>query len=220
MIRSEKYILPNFIYQTNLINKNLYLLYHTIIWILFLKHKYESEIYNISDTFQKIILNFIMISRKFIIFTIVYVIIIITCAIIAYKLEKKRLLKQGETLNIKKFLNNGMIITPRVFLIGLIFGIILGMMDNISLYFGIEGLGDVLKQKFNMDEVTVAGYSNAYSGMLGITLAAFAVLILRYLYPDVNQNILPVWLDTLGFLIGAILGIYIPKLFFKSIKNN
>lgn len=90
------------------------------------------------------------------------------------------------------------------------------MMDNISLYFGVEGLGDILKKKYNMDEVTVAGYSNAYSGTLGITLAAFAVLISKYLYPDVDQNNLPVWLDTIGFLTGAIIGIYVPKLFFKK----
>lgn len=159
-----------------------------------------------------------MITNVFIMFTIFYIIIIIACGIIAYNLEKKKLAAAGKEITTTGFLNNFVKISPKVVLVGLVFGIVFGFMDNFSLYFGINGFGDYLKDKFNMSEVEVAAYGNTYAGVLGVTLATFAVVISSYYYPEVNQNNRPVWLNTIGFLIGAILGIYIPKLFLQ--KNN
>lgn len=157
-----------------------------------------------------------MITRPFIIFTIIYIIIIIAFGIVAYQLEKKKLADQGKQIDIRDFLNNNNKLSPRVVIIGLIFGIIFGLMDNVSLYFGIDGFGDYLREKFGMSDIEVAGYSNTYSGVLGVTLATFAVIISSYYYPDVNQSNRPVWSNTIGFLIGAIIGIYIPKLIFRK----
>ena len=157
-----------------------------------------------------------LITKTFIIFTVFYIILILACAMIAYNLEKKKRAKEGKEITVKEFLNNFVKLSPKVILVGLIFGIIFGMMDNISLYFGIEGFGKHLKEEYGMSDIEVAGVGNAYSGALGITLATFAVLISAYYFPDIDQNNLPVWLNTIGFLIGAILGIYIPKMLFGN----
>lgn len=159
-----------------------------------------------------------MLTKSFYIFTFAYLAIIVLTAILAYYLERRKAVEKGYDITIGEFLNNYTKVTPKVILVGLVFGIVFGMMDNISLYFGIEGFGDTLKEKYNMSEFEVAGYGNTYSGALGITLATFATLVSSYLFPDVDQNSLPVWLNTTGYIIGALIGIYIPKLFFPKNK--
>ena len=160
--------------------------------------------------------------QKFIIFTIFYIILILSMASIAYYLEKKNIHKKPKKkkTSITNFINNYQDITFKMVAIGIIFGIMFGLMDNISLYFGVEGLGNYLKDKYNLSETEIAGISNTYSGVLGITFATFMLLITKNYFPDVDQDNLPVWLNMLGYAIGAILGIFVPKMFINLYNHS
>ena len=87
------------------------------------------------------------------------------------------------------------------------FGIVFGFIDNAGLWFGINSLEKYIPGGI-LDK---AGWGNTYSDFLGATLGTSIAIILKTFMPISN---VPIWTDSIGVLIGCILGIYIPKYFF------
>ena len=120
---------------------------------------------------------------------------------LAFQIKKQK----NPDITLKEFLNSGK--EPpsmKTILIGLVFGIVFGFIDNAGLWFGMDALDKYLPG----GPLTKAGYGNTYSDFLGATLGTFIGIIFKTLMPVDN---IPIWADTIGILIGCLLGIFIPK---------
>ena len=99
--------------------------------------------------------------------------------------------------------------------IGLVFGIVFGILDNITLYTGIDGLEEFLKKYFNMDNLDIAGWANVYSNSISALFGTFFTIIFASQIKGINANDFPIWVNAIGIMIGSIIGVYLPKMFIK-----
>ena len=90
-------------------------------------------------------------------------------------------------------------------LLGLSFGMVFGFLDNFGLLIGIEQITKGLK----LNNLQRSALGNTYSDFIGATIGTFISIILKQSF-DYNDDDEPIWLDTLGILLGCILGYYIP----------
>jgi hypothetical protein len=138
----------------------------------------------------------------FILFTIF---IIVGSFYLSYYVVNRELEKQGkEKYTLIGFLNNNTTPTFKNVLIGMSFGMVFGFIDNLGLWFGLQTFEKYIPGGI----LTKSAWGNTYSDGLGATLGTSISIILRTLYPIENT---PIWVDTLGVVLGCILGIYIPK---------
>ena len=84
------------------------------------------------------------------------------------------------------------------------FGLVFGFIDNAGLWIGLEKFekyisGSILEK---------AGWGNTFSDALGASLGTAVLIILKSIF-TVEEA--PIWVDTIGIILGCILGIYIPK---------
>ena len=97
--------------------------------------------------------------------------------------------------------------------VGLVAGVVFGFIDNAGLFFGMSNLEAYFPQgSADDDEQTKAnvnaGWGNTFSDALGSFLSVFIANIISNM-TKVNQT--PIWTESIGIIIGCILGIYIPK---------
>lgn len=107
-----------------------------------------------------------------------------------------------------EFLNSGQTITLKSIVVGLTFGIVFGFMDNFGLWVGIDQLEKYMPGGIK----TKAALGNTYSDFLGATIGTSISMILGdYLGipEDVEQ---PIWINTIGIIIGCILGLFAGRL--------
>jgi hypothetical protein len=103
------------------------------------------------------------------------------------------------------FLNNGIeSVTTKQILVGMAYGIIFGFIDNSGLWFGMDALDPYLPG----GNLTKAGLGNTYSDLLGSLLGTFGSIIIAK-YSNVDKK--PVWSESIGIIMGCLLGIYVPK---------
>lgn len=146
--------------------------------------------------------------RKLIILILSTIILILGFFLISFYIVNTKLRKKNKKqLSIKKFFNNNSDLKIGKLLIGMSFGIVFGFIDNAGLWFGINSLEKYIPGGI-LDK---AGWGNTYSDFLGATLGTSIAIILKTFIPISN---VPIWTDSIGVLIGCILGIYIPKYFF------
>ena len=125
---------------------------------------------------------------------------------ISYYLVNKKHQKEGKPkLSLVEFLNNNQTLTIKKVLVGMSFGIVFGFIDNAGLWFGL----DTFEKYIPGGLLTKSAWGNTFSDGLGATLGTSVAIILRTLYPIEDS---PIWVDTVGIIIGCILGIYIPRL--------
>ena len=142
-----------------------------------------------------------------ILFIIINIIVILTLSVVAYQTQRKKHPKK----TYKDFIV-GKKLSPKKLLIGLSFGIIFGFLDNVGLIIGIEKL----TKKLNLDEIGQSAIGNTYSDFIGATVGTFISLILKHTFDVEEDPDEPFWLDTMGIVIGCLLGYYIPKMFMKK----
>lgn len=87
--------------------------------------------------------------------------------------------------------------------VGMVSNMIFGLMDNISLMFGM----DALSEYFPGGPLTKAAYGNMVSGTISSTFGEFAGSIITNL-TQIEDT--PLWSQTLGFAVGGLIGIYLP----------
>ena len=89
-------------------------------------------------------------------------------------------------------------------LVGMVFGLVFGFIDNAGMFFGMDALEPFLREGF-----VAAGIGNTYSSVLGAFLAAFLSNVIKI---STGVDTVPVWSDAAGIVVGSILGIYIPPI--------
>lgn len=99
-------------------------------------------------------------------------------------------------------------------IVGMASNIVFGFIDNAGLFFGGVYLEELFEKLPGGDDANVlAGYGNTYSDFLGSFLGTFCGLIISNL-TWVNDG--PIWANSLGIIIGCLLGILIPKLILRK----
>ena len=134
-------------------------------------------------------------------FVLMNVLIIFILSIISYKVYDKTATKKK---TYKEFIV-GKKMSPKGILVGLTFGMVFGFLDNLGLLIGM----DTLTKNFKMNNTAKSAFGNTYSDFIGATVGTFVSIILKQLtgYDDDDQ---PIWLNSLGIVLGCLLGYYVP----------
>lgn len=149
--------------------------------------------------------------KKLLILILSTLILILGSFLISFYIVNKKLKeKNKKQISLLNFLNNNSDLKFYKILIGMSFGLVFGFIDNAGLWFGIHSLEKYIPG--NIFEKS--GWGNTYSDFLGATLGTSIAIILKTFVPVINT---PIWADSLGVLIGCILGIYIPKYLYYNI---
>ncbi len=136
---------------------------------------------------------------------VISLVLIIGSFILALKvINLKREEKGKEKVTFMEFFNNKSKPTFKTVIIGMSFGLIFGFIDNAGLWIGL----DILEKYVPGGMLTKAGWGNTFSDFIGSTLGTSIAIILKTLFPITDT---PIWVDSLGVVVGCILGIYIPK---------
>lgn len=135
---------------------------------------------------------------KFILFNVVIIFIL---SIISYKVYDKT---SKNKKSYKKFIL-GKKMSRKGILVGLTFGMVFGFLDNLGLLIGM----DTLTKNFKMDNREKSAFGNTYSDFIGATVGTFISIIMKQLtgYDDDDE---PLWLNSLGIVLGCLLGYYVP----------
>ena len=128
--------------------------------------------------------------------------------------QKLEIKKKGKPLqSFLTFINNGKQLTYKPVLIGLIFGITFGFIDNLGLWIGLDKLARYLPGGIK----TKAALGNTYSDGLGALLGTFiAVIVKDVISVDIDDNKDPLWINPIGIIFGCLLGIVVGNLIYKD----
>ena len=125
--------------------------------------------------------------------------------IFAFNVVNNSRIEKGENkLTFIQFLNNNSEVTLKKVLVGMSFGMIFGFIDNFGLWYGMDYLDPYIPG----GNLTKAGYGNTFSDFIGSTMGTSISIILGTLYPTEEA---PIWVNSLGIIVGCLLGLYIPK---------
>ena len=133
---------------------------------------------------------------------------IILLGSVIYYLEKQESLKKNKEFSFYKFLNGD--IEKKDLLkeiaIGFGTGFIFGMIDNFSLWFGMEALDNVLPG----GELTKAALGNTFADTYGTIISTFTLVIISKLLKQEPK--LPLWIQALGVMTGCLTGLVISRI--------
>jgi hypothetical protein len=133
------------------------------------------------------------------------VLIIIFFLLLAFVVVNKKRIENGEEkLTFLQFFNNNSEVTLKKLLVGMSFGMIFGFIDNFGLWYGMDYLDPYIPG----GNLTKAGYGNTFSDFIGSTMGTSISIILGTMYPTEES---PIWVNSLGIVVGCLLGLYIPK---------
>lgn len=143
--------------------------------------------------------------NKILIFWTINIIIILGCIYISFTLvNNKRKKEKKPPFSLIRLLNNDQPLTVKNLLVGMSFGIVFGFIDNASLWVGL----DTFKKHIPGSILVKSGWANTYSSTLAATIGTTVFITLKYCLKVENS---PIWLNSIGILIGCILGLYVPK---------
>lgn len=145
--------------------------------------------------------------------TILIVVCIILIAIstfFAFRSEKEK--EGNENLTLMEFLSIDKMPSFNNILVGMASGLVFGFIDNAGLYLGM----DALDPFFSSDPLIRAGQGNTFSDLVGSFLGTFIGL---YIKNKSGIDDYPVWSESIGIVIGCLLGVYIPA-FLLGGNNN
>jgi hypothetical protein len=140
---------------------------------------------------------------EFILFNLILFIIFLY---VTFHYHNSHLTKQKKKpMTFIEFLNNSKK-TPsfKNIILGLVFGIIFGFMDNFGLWMGVDKL-----EKFMPGGLlTKAALGNTYSDLLGAIIGTCISIIAQDTFDYDNDNS-PIWLNTVGIVLGCLLGMFV-----------
>ena len=119
--------------------------------------------------------------------------------------------KNPKNVTFNRFFDTNLII-PKNILVGLSQGLIFGFIDNFGMYLGLDSLESLLNESIPNSTIR-AGIGNLYSSIFGSIMGAS---LSKGIKQSTGISTTPWWSDTIGILIGSILGIYLPSLVMKS----
>ena len=131
--------------------------------------------------------------------------IVVFFLILSFVVVNNNRVKNGkDKLTFMQFFNNNSEVTFKKVFIGMSFGIIFGFIDNFGLWYGMDYLDPYIAG----GNLTKAGYGNTFSDFIGSTMGTSISIILSTMYPTEEA---PIWVNSLGIVLGCLLGLYIPK---------
>lgn len=142
---------------------------------------------------------------RFIVLNIFLICFFIILAYVVKNVLRKRKKQKPQTFI--EFLNVGKKLTLKNVSIGLIFGIVFGFLDNFGLWMGIS----VLENYMPGGVKTKSALGNTYSDFIGATIGS-AISILAVEIFDYDNDDTPLWVNTVGIVIGCILGMIAGRL--------
>ena len=108
-------------------------------------------------------------------------------------------------------------VTLSTIVVGMFANVIFGFIDNAGLFFGGVYLDELFeKLPGGLDANVTAGYGNTFSDFLGSFVGTFCGLIISDV-TGISEG--PIWANSLGIIIGCLLGILIPKMLLKNSKQ-
>jgi len=108
---------------------------------------------------------------------------------------------------------NGKSLSLSSIMIGFLYGLLFGIMDNFGLLFGLDAFDTKFeKLPFGNSLIMKSGYGNTLSNTLSAFSGTFISKIVSNLTNTTNT---PMWSDALGTFVGSLLGMYIPKMLFN-----
>ena len=137
-------------------------------------------------------------------FVLMNVLVIFVLSLISYKVYERT---STDKKTYKEFIV-GKKMSFKGIMVGLSFGIVFGFLDNMGLMIGI----DTLTKNFKMDNMAKSAFGNTYSDFIGATVGTFISIILKQIL-DYDDDDEPIWLNSLGIVIGCLLGYYVPTYF-------
>ena len=133
------------------------------------------------------------------------VLIVVFFLLLAFVVVNKNRVEKGQSkLTFIQFMNNDSEVTLKKVLVGMSFGMIFGFIDNFGLWYGMDYLDPYIPG----GNLTKAGFGNTFSDFIGSTMGTSISIILGTLYPTEEA---PIWVNSLGIIIGCLFGLYIPK---------
>lgn len=133
---------------------------------------------------------------------------IILLGSLIYYLEKEESIKTNKEFNFYRFLNGD--IEKKDLLkeiaIGFGTGFIFGMIDNFSLWFGMEALDNVLPG----GELTKAALGNTFADTYGTIISTFTLVLISKLLKQEPK--LPLWIQAFGVLSGCLAGLVLSRI--------
>ena len=97
--------------------------------------------------------------------------------------------------------------TTKTIMVGMVYGIVFGFIDNAGLFFGMDAL-DKYFRKYSNDDKVIAGMGNTFSDAIGSFAGSFAGDIIK---KQTQVDKTPMWSEAIGIIVGCLLGIVIPK---------
>lgn len=93
--------------------------------------------------------------------------------------------------------------------VGMIKGMVFGFIDNAGLFFGMRALDPLFEKKFPDGKHTLvkAGLGNTFSDIVG-NLSGIFISSMVTTSTKVSEH--PFWAETLGLLVGCLVGLYLP----------
>ena len=128
-----------------------------------------------------------------------------------YIVNKNRIKNNKKKISLLNYFNNNSNLEYKTLLGGITFAALFGFIDNSFLWIGLN----LLEKYLPINLLEKAGWGNTYGSVFGLIMGTFISIIFRTYVPINN---IPIWINTLGVLIGCILGIYIPKYIYNLFK--
>jgi ABC-type transporter Mla maintaining outer membrane lipid asymmetry permease subunit MlaE len=110
----------------------------------------------------------------------------------------KRRKDSKEPWTFVEFLNNGEEIGIQTISIGIIYGMILGIIDVLGIWYVLKYLGVFMPK----GELLDAGIGEVYSSVMAVIVGTFISHAIKTIIPP--KKPIPLWSDALGVLIGCL----------------
>ena len=143
-------------------------------------------------------------------FIVINIVIILLSVYIAYYYHNKtRVGNKLLPVTFTEYMNNTKHLKIQDVIIGITFGVVFGFIDNAGLWIGLDTLSQYMPGGVKIQ----SALGNTYSDFIGSILGTVVSLVAKDMYGNIEENA-PVWSNTIGILIGCLLGIVFGKVFF------
>ena len=127
------------------------------------------------------------------------VIAVIIASLIAFTLKNNdRRAKKQKPWSFVDFLNNGETTTYRTMFVGVSYGMIIGLIDVLGIWYVLKYLKIFMPKGALLD----AGIAEVYASVLAVIFGTFVSHSIKIIIPP--DNAIPIWSDALGVLIGCL----------------
>jgi hypothetical protein len=128
---------------------------------------------------------------------------------ISFEIAKRRACREGKKpLTFSRWFNGK--VSLESIAVGMMSGMVFGFIDNAGLFYGMEALDQYMEKLPNGCYRNVqSGYGNAFADAFSSILSVFAgKMIVDATGSSADDT--PLWSQTLGIIIGCLLGVFIP----------